>query len=71
MDLSYLTMLPGDKVWVLYGDRVPFVLRPVKTSRVREACLLFSLWGGCYLGAFMDRDPVGNPAFLQQDVILK
>lgn len=71
MGLSYPTMLPGDELWVLYGGRVPFVLRPSQDKPHETGAHYYRLVGDCYLDGFMDGEAIGNPAYPERDVILR
>ncbi|KAF2454456.1 heterokaryon incompatibility protein-domain-containing protein [Lineolata rhizophorae] len=58
------TTKAGDEVWVLFGGRVPFVLRPIETNgaathgRVREKHC--SLVGDAYVNGIMDGEALAN-----------
>ena len=71
MGLSYPTMLPGDELWVLYGGRVPFVLRPSQDKPHETVAHYYRLVGDCYLNGFMDGEAIRNPAYPERDAILR
>lgn len=54
----------GDEVWVLFGGRVPFVLRP------NEAGSTFSMIGDCYLHGFMDGEAMVDAETKTRTVVL-
>lgn len=69
--LCYPITQPGDQAWVLYGGRVPFILRPMQINeQVDGSPRRYELIGDCYLDGFMDGEAVGNPEYKDEDVIL-
>ena len=46
------TVLPGDAIVVLYGGKVPYVLR-------KQVCGSYRLVGCCYVDGVMDGEAVG------------
>jgi hypothetical protein len=53
-------ILPGDQVWVLYGSRVPFVMRKAKTSDKDYHTPQLTLIGDAYLHGIMDGEAVSD-----------
>ena len=43
----------GDELWVLFGGRVPFVLRPYTTCDLNESLKSYTLVGDCYVHGCM------------------
>jgi hypothetical protein len=52
--------LPGDRIWVLYGSRVPFVMRKVKPSENDDDPPHLTLVGDAYLHGIMDGEAVSD-----------
>ena len=44
------TALVGDAIWILYGSRMPFVLRPAARTLDR---VTFEVVGPCYVSTIM------------------
>ncbi|KAL9075877.1 MAG: hypothetical protein Q9161_001270 [Pseudevernia consocians] len=44
----------GDEVWVLFGSRVPFVLRPIAACQTKNSPVTFTLVGDCYVHGCME-----------------
>jgi hypothetical protein len=57
---------PGDEIWVLYGGRVPFILRP--KGEEEES---YRFVGECYYHGIMDGEAVGDETFEEKTVVLK
>jgi hypothetical protein len=72
--LCFPNSRPGDEVWVLYGGRVPFVLRPYgggikKENTGRMRC--HSFIGEAYLHGRMDREALAQANIAPNTVYLR
>lgn len=47
-------MEAGDEVWVLFGSRVPFILRPITNVKQGNRSNAYNFIGDCYLHGIMD-----------------
>jgi len=54
----------GDEVWLLFGGRIPFVLRPNQDGST------FSMIGDCYLHGFMDGETMADAETKKRRVVL-
>lgn len=76
MGQSILPPQPGDEVYVLYGCRMPIILRPDSTkrqcasSRGTGATRHATVVGPCYVHGFMDGEALGDPELLKCTVHL-
>lgn len=71
MGLSYPRIEVGDEVWVLYGGRVPFILRPQPIEPHESGARYYSFVSDCYLDGFMHGKGIDNPRYPEKDVILR
>lgn len=51
---------PGDQAWVIYGGRVPFILRTQEQDNVLDGAHAFTLVGDAYVHGIMDGQAVGD-----------
>lgn len=71
MGLCYPTAQAGDEVWVLYGGRLPFILRPRNEEPDSSGARYYTFIGDCYLDGFMDGRAVDNPLYDERTVTLR
>lgn len=68
MGLSYPGIQPEDEVWVLYGGRVPFILRPQPHESGTCSYMFVS---DSLLDGFMYGEAIDDPEYPETDVILR
>ncbi|KAF7525633.1 hypothetical protein G7054_g11005 [Neopestalotiopsis clavispora] len=68
LGMGPLTMRPGDEVWILFGGRVPFILRPRRTSG--QADNGYILIGQAFVHGIMHGEAVSSRRAEQRSVRL-
>jgi hypothetical protein len=70
--LCYPTTLTGDEIWVLDGDKVPFILRPTllidEERTAPTPC--YELIGDCYFDGFINAEAIHDIRFRAIDITL-
>lgn len=63
--------MPGDIIAVLYGCKMPFVLRPVPDRKSTAGlCSAYTLVGECYVHGLMNGEALQNAEMAHQDFFL-
>lgn len=65
------TVQQGDEVFVLYGGRMPFILRPRNEGSDAAGARYYRIIGDCYLHNFMDGEAVNNHDYQEKKLILR
>lgn len=60
----------GDEIWVLFGSRVPFVLRPIAACQAKNSLVSFNLVGDCYVHGCMEGEAMAGLKGGKQTVLL-
>ena len=60
----------GDEVWLLFGSRVPFVLRRAAACQTNNSTLIYTLVGDCYVHGCMEGEAMAGFEKEKETVLL-
>ena len=69
MGLCHPNTRPGDEVWVMWGIRVPFVVRPLELADAGCAGK-YSFLGDCFLYGIMDGELGEKEKSMRRPIIM-